>query len=246
MKSSIFCLIFSAPLLASAQTSAPDRFTGEIGGMVSNSQSILNGAKSTTSVLPYAYGEIGHFFARVDTLGFKAMPLGAGNLELALRVTSEGFKSAKTAHPAADDRSTPMPIGIGTFQRTAMGGLFAYAMYEPQSAGQFGEFNWAGQLEMGTVKLYPQLGVQYRSADYVRHLYGISTAQASATGLAVYQPGASFTPMVSLQASVPMTGPWALQLQTRYRHLDKAIADSPLVNRSSQVSGFAALTYTLK
>ena len=33
---------------------------------------ILRGAKSTTSVLPYAYGEMGNFFARVDTLGFKA------------------------------------------------------------------------------------------------------------------------------------------------------------------------------
>lgn len=246
MKLSIFCLVSLAPILAAAQTQAPERFVGDIGGMVTTSQSILSGAKSTSSVLPYAYGDMGHFFARVDTLGFKAMPLGAGHLELALRVTTEGFKSAKTAHPAADDRSTPMPIGIGTFQRTAMGGIFAYAMYEPQSAGQFAEVNWAGQLDMGTVKLYPQLGLQYRSADYVRHLYGISAAQASATSLTAYQPGASISPMVSLQASVPISGPWALQLQTRYRHLDKAIANSPLVSSSSQVSGFAALTYTLK
>jgi outer membrane scaffolding protein for murein synthesis (MipA/OmpV family) len=37
-----------------------------------------------------------------------------------------------------------------------------------------------------------------------------------------------------------------VQLVTRYRRLDDAVAHSPLVNRSSQVSGLAALTYTLK
>lgn len=247
MKLSVCCLLSLSPVWALAQTAEAPRFVGDIGGMVTTSQAVVNGAKKTTSALPYLYGDMGNFFARVDTLGFKAMPLASGHLELALRVGTEGFKAAKTAHPAADDRSTPMPIGIGTFQRTALGGLFAYAMYEPQSAGQFGEVNWAGQIEAaGGVKIYPQLGLQYRSADYVRHLYGISAAQATATGLSAYRPGASFTPMLSVQASVPLSGPWALQLQTRYRHLDSAIANSPLVSRSSQVSGFAALTYTVK
>jgi outer membrane protein len=118
-------------------------------------------------------------------------------------------------------------------------------MHDPQSGGQFGELNWAGKVDVGPVKLYPQLGVQYRSADYVRHLYGIDAAQSQATNLPIYRPGASFTPMATLQATVPLTGPWALQLVTRYRRLDDAVAHSPLVNRSSQVSGFAAVTYTL-
>jgi outer membrane protein len=195
--------------------------------------------------LPYVYGDWGRFYARVDTLGVKMLPLGDGYIELAMRVSTEGFQSSKTAYPAAGDRSSPLPIGLGTFQRTALGGVFAYAMHDPQSGGQFGELNWAGKLDVGPVKLYPQLGVQYRSGDYVRHLYGIDAAQAQATGLSVYRPGASFTPMATLQATVPLNGPWALQLQTRYRRLDDAVAHSPLVNRSSQVSGFAAVTYTL-
>ena len=73
----------------------------------------------------------------------------------------------------------------------------------------------------------------------------MNTAQSHATGLPIYQPGASFTPMATLQATVPLNGPWAVQLVTRYRRLDDAVAHSPLVDRNSQVSGFAALTYTL-
>jgi len=242
MKKWLVCFLSVAPVIALAQTGG---FVGDVGGMAVASGAIVQGAESTTTALPYVYGDWGRFYARVDTLGVKALPVGDGYLELAMRVSTEGFKSNKTAYPAAGDRSAPLPIGVGTFQRTALGGLFVYAMHDPQSGGQFGELNWAGKLDIGAVKLYPQLGVQYRSGDYVRHLYGINAAQSQATGLSVYQPGASFTPMATLQASVPLSGPWALQLQTRYRHLGDAEAHSPLVNRSSQVSGFAALTYTL-
>jgi outer membrane protein len=230
------------PAIALAQSGG---FVGDVGGLVATSQAIVKGADYSTTALPYVYGDWGRFYARVDTLGVKMLPLGDGHIELAMRVSTEGFQSSKTAYTAAGDRSAPLPIGLGTFQRTALGGVFAYAMHDPQSGGQFGELNWAGKLNVGPVKLYPQLGVQYRSADYVRHLYGIDAAQAQATGLSVYRPGASFTPMATLQATVPLNGPWALQLQTRYRRLDDAVAHSPLVNRSSQVSGFAAVTYTL-
>jgi outer membrane protein len=242
MKKSLICLLSVVPAIALAQSGG---FVGDVGGLVATSQAIVKGADNSTTALPYVYGDWGRFYARVDTLGVKMLPLGDGHIELAMRVSTEGFQSSKTAYTAAGDRSAPLPIGLGTFQRTALGGVFAYAMHDPQSGGQFGELNWAGKLNVGPVKLYPQLGVQYRSADYVRHLYGIDAAQAQATGLSVYRPGASFTPMATLQATVPLNGPWALQLQTRYRRLDDAVAHSPLVNRSSQVSGFAAVTYTL-
>jgi outer membrane protein len=242
MKKFLLCLLSVTPVITLAQSGG---FVGDIGGMVATSQAIVKGADNSTTALPYVYGDWGRFYARVDTLGVKMLPLCEGHIELAMRVSTEGFKSSKTAYPAAGDRSAPLPIGLGTFQRTALGGVFAYAMHDPQSGGQFGELNWAGKLDVGPVKLYPQLGVQYRSADYVRHLYGIDAAQSQATGLSVYRPGASFTPMATLQATVPLNGPWALQLQTRYRRLDDAVAHSPLVNRSSQVSGFAAVTYTL-
>ena len=242
MKKSLICVLGMVPFLAMAQGSG---FVGDVGAMVSTSGAIVKGDDRSTTALPYVYGDWGPVYARVDTLGIKTLPMGSGYLELAARISTEGFKSGQTAHPAAGDRSSPLPIGVGTFQRTALGGVFAYAMHDPQSGGQFAEFNWAGQLDVGPVKLYPQLGVQYRSADYVRHLYGIDAFQSQATGLSVYRPGASFTPMATVQASVPLSGRWSVQLITRYRHLDDAVAHSPLVNRNHQVSGLVALTCAL-
>jgi len=93
--------------------------------------------------------------------------------------------------------------------------------------------------------LYPQLGLERRSAAYVQHLYGVSAAQATGS-LPAYQASASTVPVLSLHASLPLQGPWALQLQGRYRAWDSAVRHSPLVDRAAHLTGFAALTYSWK
>lgn len=228
--------------LVQAQSVFPDRFVGEAGAMVAGTQSVVQGVATTTTALPYVYGDWGRFYARVDTLGFKTVPMGEGHLELSARVSTEGVKARKTDFPMAGDRSAPVPVGLGTFQRTALGGVFAYVFHDTTSGGQLFELTWAGRVALGGATLYPQLGLEHRSAAYVQHLYGVSATQAS-PGLPSYQAGASTVPVLSLHATVPLQGAWALQLQTRYRAWDSAVRNSPLVDRSSQVSGYAALTY---
>lgn len=221
------------------------RFSGDVGAMVAGTGALVRGAPASTSVLPYIYGDWGRFYGRVDTFGLRTVALGQGHLELAARVSTEGFEGRKTAFPALGDRASPLPLGLGTFQLTPLGGVFAYLMHEPRSGGQFAELNWAAKTQWGSVTLYPQLGVQYRSAAYVAHLYGVSAAEAAATGLARWQPGASWTPMATVQATLPLGGPWSLQAVLRQRWLDGAVADSPLVKARSQASGLLALTRTL-
>lgn len=220
-------------------------FKGDVGGMVTSASAIVQGASAKTSVLPYVYGDWGRFYGRVDTFGVRTLALGQGHLELATRISTEGIDARKTAHPAMGDRQTPTPVGLGTFQRTPLGGVFAYLMHDPQSGGQFAELTWALRFTLGSASLYPQLGLQYRSAAYVNHLYGVSTAQSGVTGLAPYQAGRSLLPQASLHMTVPLSGPWALQAQARYRWLDSAIHNCPLVDHRSQTSGVLALTYTL-
>ena len=228
-----------------AQTAFPDHFVGEAGGMLVGAQPMVQGTSGTVTALPYVYGDWGRFYARVDTLGVKTLPMGEGHLELATRVSTEGFKAHKTDFASAGDRSAPLPVGLGTFQRTAVGGVFAYVFHDAASGGQLLELTWAGRMALGRATLYPQLGLERRSAAYVQHLYGVSAAQSS-SGLPTYQAGASTVPVLSLHASVPLQGPWALQLQTRYRAWDSAVRNSPLVDRVGQLSGYAALTYSWK
>ena len=230
---------------AQAQSAFPDRFVGDVGGMVVGSQSLVQGGGSTATALPYVYGDWGRFYARVDTLGVKTLPLGDGHLELTTRVSTEGFKARKTDFAVAGDRSSPVPVGLGTFQRTALGGVFAYVFHDTTSGGQLMELSWVGRVPLGSATLYPQLGLEHRTAAYVQHLYGVTAVQAG-PGLASYQASASTVPVLSLHATVPLQGPWALQLQTRYRAWDSAVRNSPLVDRATQLSGYVALTYSWK
>lgn len=238
-------LLLAAALCGSCAWAQGAGFRGELGVMATQASALVQGAPSSSSVLPYVYGDWGRFYGRVDTFGLRLLPLGQGHLELATRISTEGFEARKTAYPALGDRRSPTPVGLGTFQRTGFGGVFAYLMHDPRSGGQFAELNWAGLTRLGPVTLYPQLGLQYRSSAYVSQLYGVSLAESAATGLRVWQPGASWAPQLTLHASLPLTGAWSLQGQLRQRWFDSAVADSPLVQRGSQTSGLLALTYTL-
>jgi outer membrane protein len=244
-KTSIAAVLALLASAAWADADFPDHFVGEAGALLAGAQPVVQGTQGTVTALPYVYGDWGRFYVRVDTLGIKTLPVAEGHLELALRVSTEGFKAAKSDFVTAGDRKAPLPVGVGTFQRTPLGGIFAYAFHDTQSGGQLLELTWAGRVGLGAVTLYPQLGIEHRSSAYVQHLYGVSASQVT-SGLPVYRATASTVPVASLNASLPLSGAWSLQLQTRYRSWDSAVRQSPLVDRSSQLSGYMALTHSWK
>jgi len=248
---SAVALCWTVCAMAQAQDAFPDHFVGELGGAGYAASSLIKSKDDTVSVLPYAYGDWDRYFARVDTLGVKTVPLAMGHLEGVLRVSQEGFDANTAALRGIRNRSNPVPIGLGTFQRTSLGGVFVYAMHDLTSGGDLFEVTYGARLDLGGIKLYPQAGLEHRSRAYVQHLYGVSAQEALAnqTGggtLTAYQAGASTIPMVGLAATVPLTGPWALQLQWRHKWLDSAVKNSPLVGAVSQNTGFAGVTYTFK
>jgi MipA family protein len=236
--------IFALVLGSSCAWAQDEGFKGELGGMAIQTSAVVAGAPAQSSALPYVYGDWGRFYGRVDTFGVRTVPFGHGHLELAVRVSTEGFEGRKTAFPRLGDRSSPMPVGLGTFQETPLGGVFAYLMHDPSSGGQFSELTWVGEFQAGSATFYPQLVMQYRSAAYVNHLYGVSADESAVAGLASYRANSSVVPQAALHMTLPLSGPWALQAQLRYRWLDRAIYNSPLVNTRSQSSGLLALTYT--
>lgn len=233
-----------AALPALAQTALPDRLVGDVGAAVYATPSIVRGASDRPVLLPYVYADDGRLFGRVDTFGYKVLPLGWGYLELAGRVSMEGFKIDSPALPGIGERSNPVPLGLSTFQETPWGGWFLNAFRDTISGGTLLEATWAGEWRVGSLSVYPQLGVERRSARYTQRLYGVSGAEARASGLAAYSPGASTVPVLGLALQLPLDHDWSLNLQWRRRWLDAAITDSPLVDMRRQDSGFVALTYT--
>ncbi|MCJ0763752.1 MipA/OmpV family protein [Variovorax terrae] len=231
---------------AHAQAPLADRLTGDVGGAAYITPSPVRGVSDTAIALPYAYADWGRFFARVDTLGVKTLPLGYGYLELAARISFEGYRADAASLRGISDRRNPLPIGIGTYQETPLGGFFLNAFYDTASRGALLEASYAAELPAGRWTFYPQIGVERRSARYVSHLYGVTSAESAASGYAAYAPGASTTPVLGLAAEVPLGGPWLLSLQWRRKWFDAAVRNSPLVNSRMQDTGLIALAYRFK
>jgi outer membrane protein len=234
------------PCVAAAQAAFGDRLVGEVGLGVYARSEVVRDTGASTLVLPYVYADWGRVFARVDTLGVKTLPLGLGHLELVARISTEGWDADTPALRGLSDRKNPVPIGVGTVQRTAYGAFFLYAMHDLTSGGNFLEATWGTRFDVGRVALYPLLGLEHRTGAYVRHLYGVDATESAASGYATWSPGASTVPMAGLAATLPISGPWAVQLQWRHRWLDSAIRNSPIVGTGSLDSGHVALTYEFK
>lgn len=239
--------LVGAPACAQTAAAVPtDRLVGEVGlGLYARTE-VVRDTGTSTMLLPYVYADWGRFFARVDTLGARIVPLGLGHLELVARISTEGWDADRPSLRGLSDRDNPLPVGIGTMQRTAYGALFLYAMHDLRSGGNYLEATWGSRFDLGRVALYPLLGLEHRTRGYVGHLYGVSAAESAASGRAAYSPGASTVPMVGLAATVPISGPWAVQLQWRHRWLDDSIRNSPIVANGSLDSGHVALTYAFK
>jgi hypothetical protein len=101
-------------LLGSSMAFAQNEYIlkGDVGAAVYRTPAITRTVDSSNAVLPYVYADYGPFYSRINTLGYKAVPFGAGHLELATRITLEGYSSAQAG---MTDRASPMPVGVGTF-----------------------------------------------------------------------------------------------------------------------------------
>ena len=201
-------------------------FHGDVGASVVRTRSSAAGAPARTAWLPYVYGDAGPFFARDDTFGAKLLPLGWGSLELAARVSSEG---ADSDGPGQAHRRDPRPVGLGTFQETPWGGVFADAFFDAISHGTLLEASYAGELALGPVTLYPQAGATRRSARYVDHLYGTSRA--------------STAPMLALSGEWTVAGPWVLTAHVQREFFDAALRDAPRVATRGRTSALLALVW---
>ena len=224
-----------------------DRLVGDVGGAVYATPSVIRSKNAETKVLPYGYFDYGRFFARVDTLGIKTVKLGYGYLELSGRLSQDGWRANTAQLAGLADRKTPIPLGIGTFQRTPYGAFILNAFIDAnKSHGSLLEATYAAEFNAGNWSFYPQLGLEYRSAKYANYIYGVTPAEATASGYAAYKAGASTIPVLGLAVDVPLGGAWVVNMQLRRKWLDAAIANSPLVTRKTQDTGFVALSYRFK
>lgn len=237
--------ILAAALTAASQVWAQTQpvLVGDVGMAVYNTPPIARTAEKTKVLLPYVYADYGAFYARVDTFGYKLLSLGAGHLELATRISFEGYQPANTD---IEKRERPILIGFGTFQETPYGAFILYGFRDTLSGGNLIDATYATEFQFKELHVYPQLGIERRDRRYVQSLYGVNASEAARSGLPIYSPGNSFSPNAAIAVEYLFLDDLKFTFQIRKKWLDKSIDESPLVNVSHQTASFFAISKTFK
>lgn len=237
---------FAPNALAAETNEFTPRLEGDLGLGVMSTQSIVASKSNTTSLIPYANATYGRWFARIDTVGLKTAKIGWGHLEVIGRVNFDALKADTARLAGLNDRKMSAPIGLGSLQVTPVGAFFVNAFHDfGASRGNLLEGIYALQFDTAKVSWYPQVGVQRWSADYVRYHYGVTAAESVRSGIASYAPGATTSSFIGALAEVPLGEKWWLNLEARHTWLGSAIANSPIVSRKTQTTGFVAASYRL-
>ena len=251
MTGTISLIVFIAGMLFSVTAQAEEEFSeriqGDVGGAVYMGNNPVRSDSNTLVAIPYAFFDYGRFFARFDTFGIKTLPLGYGHLEVVGRISLDGYQTNNSILRGIGERKSSLPLGIGTFQETPIGGFFINVFYDVnRSHGRLSELIYAGEFNAGNTVMYPLFGFEHFSARYMQYFYGVSPTEAGNSIYPAYSPKGATNTMMGLAWEVPVVENWYANIFMSRRWLGSAISQSPLVHRKLQDEAFISLSYRYK
>lgn len=228
--------------------SLPDHLVGDIGAAVYTSNLHIGTEGTQSLALPYAFFDYERFFVRIDEVGIKTFKMGYGYLEVIGKINLDSYKVKSPINGASINRSDPIPLGIGTFQETPIGGIFLNAYHDfGKSNGALYEFLYFAELETyKKVVVYPQVGVERQSSQYANYYYGISPGESNLTGYNAYTAPATTNLLAGLMVEIPVVDNWYINIYGKRKWMGNGVNNSPVMNRSFQDNIFAALAYRFK
>ena len=252
LKAQAYLLIaaLSTPLYAmdDVPDSLPDRIVGDIGAAVYTSNLHIGTEGTQSLVLPYAFFDYQRFFVRIDEVGIKTFKMGYGYLEVIGKINLDTYKVKSPFNGTSINRSDPIPLGLGTFQETPIGGFFVNAYHDfGKSKGALYELLYFAELETyKKIVVYPQVGVERQSSQYANYYYGINPGESQLTGYNAYSAPATNNLLAGVMMEIPVVDNWYVNIYGKRKWMGNGINNSPVMNRSFQDNVFLALAYRFK
>jgi outer membrane protein len=252
LKAQAYLLIaaLSTPLYAmdDVPDSLPDRIVGDIGVAVYTSNLYIGTEGTQSLVLPYAFFDYQRFFVRIDEVGIKTFKMGYGYLEVIGKINLDTYKVKSPFNGTSINRGDPIPLGLGTFQETPIGGFFVNAYHDfGKSKGALYELLYFVELETyKKIVVYPQVGVERQSSQYANYYYGINPGESQLTGYNAYSAPATNNLLAGLMVEIPVVDNWYVNIYGKRKWMGNGINNSPVMNRSFQDNVFLALAYRFK
>lgn len=179
----------------------------------------------------------------------------AGDLRLGLVANPDaGRKDSKPSkmNPSPGDKRL---AGMGTVRSSTEGGvLVGYGPFSLQARKSLGDRGHKGTQVDASVE-WPLVvtdkvavsfgaGLTWADKDYMQTYFGVTSAQAQASGFRAYTPNSGVRKFdLSVNAEYALVKDWKLQGAAVLTRLTGDAADSPLVARKSNPSGYLGVAY---
>jgi outer membrane protein len=250
----VLLVTFSIPIFAlnlepiDVPTGLPDHIVGDVGIAVYTSNMHIGTEGTQSLVLPYGFFDYKRFFARIDEVGFKTFEMGYGYFEVVGKIDLNSYKVRSSFNGTSINKSDPIPLGLGTYQETPIGGFFANAYHDfGKSKGMLYELLYFAEIETyKNIVVYPEVGIERQSNQYANYYYGINSGESNLTGYNPYTAPATNNLIAGFMLEIPVVDNWYVNLYGRRKWLGSGINNSPVLNRSFQDNIFAALAYRFK
>jgi outer membrane protein len=246
----LLLVLLSTPLYAmdDVPDSLPDHIVGDIGAAVYTSNLHIGTEGTQSLALPYAFFDYQRFFVRIDEVGIKTVKMGYGYLEVIGKINLDSYKVKSPFNGTSINRSDPIPLGIGSFQETPIGGFFVNAYHDfGKSKGALYEFLYFAELETyQKIIVYPQVGVERQSSQYANYYYGINPGESQLTGYSAYSAPATNNLLAGVMVEIPVVDNWYVNVYGKRKWMGNGVNNSPVMNRSFQDNLFVALAYRFK
>lgn len=240
-------VLLSIPAIVFAQPPGGDGLRWSLGAAVISSPEPYVGADNETIVVPALSLSYKKFFFRGIVAGYELFERDG--------FTASAIARARFAGYDADD--SPFLSGMEDRRKSADAGL--ELDWQPsrrigfqltpttdvlgRSDGQEVTFDVYVPLRFGPARIEPRVGAIWQSSDFVDYYYGVRPEEARPG-----RPAFRGESAVNLGAGVSLFTPVArrliLQSFVRVERLDDKIEESPIVDRKTAVTGFAALSYS--
>jgi len=226
----------------------PDHIVGDIGAAVYTSNLHIGTEGTQSLALPYAFFDYQRFFARIDEVGIKTFKMGYGYFEVIGKINLDTYKVKSPFNGTSINRSDPIPLGVGTFQETPIGGFFANAYHDfGKSKGALYELLYFAELEtFKKIVIYPQVGIERQSSQYANYYYGINSGESVLTGYSAYTAPATNNLLAGIMIEIPVVDSWYFNIYGKRKWMGSGINNSPVMNRAFQDNIFMALAYRFK
>lgn len=195
------------------------------------------GADSDTGIRPLLMYE--NQWVSVTGLGLGLKLPSAGPFQFRISARYSGGYKADDAPVlnGMEERKGSLWIGPQATWRNDLGNLSAEWLGDAtsHSKGQQFRLSFDHNFHVGQLSIRPRIAVRWLDDNYVDYYYGVTGAEATSIRPA-YTGKATTDPEIGVRFAYPLAPNQVISIDASANHFGSGITDSPLVDRSSEVS----------